>query len=171
MSEITAVNALFGARQGETPLDYMLSFSPFAPIFGVSPRLPYFLVCPATPAKYAEDQPSAKADAIAETLASDAVEEPAPVVELRPAEEPQPVAQETTAAPEQDVAAPQIDDLKVISGIGPKMEERLNGLGITSYAQIAAFTDDDFVALDEKIETLRGRGLRDDWRGQAAKLV
>ena len=32
------------------------------------------------------------------------------------------------------------DDLKKISGVGPKLEQKLNGLGIYHYSQIAAFT-------------------------------
>ncbi|MEP4704939.1 MAG: 50S ribosomal protein L21, partial [Hyphomicrobiales bacterium] len=32
------------------------------------------------------------------------------------------------------------DDLKVISGVGPVLEKKLNALGITKYAQVAAFS-------------------------------
>jgi NADH-quinone oxidoreductase subunit E len=62
------------------------------------------------------------------------------------------------------------DDLKAISGIGPKLEQVLNGLGIRSYGQIAAWTADEIRATEETL-CLNGRIVRDDWVGQAAALA
>ena len=62
------------------------------------------------------------------------------------------------------------DDLKAISGIGPKLEKQLNGMGITHYAQIAAFTAKDLAWVDEQIGAFKGRPKRDDWVGQAKAL-
>ena len=62
------------------------------------------------------------------------------------------------------------DDLKRISGIGPKLEQVLNGMGIRTYAQIAAWTVDDLAKVDDQIK-LGGRISRDDWVGQANGLV
>jgi NADH-quinone oxidoreductase subunit E len=62
------------------------------------------------------------------------------------------------------------DDLKAISGVGPKLEHVLNGLGIRSYGQIAAWTAED-VALMEETLGFNGRIARDDWIGQAVALA
>jgi small subunit ribosomal protein S1 len=42
------------------------------------------------------------------------------------------------------------DDLKVIEGIGPAFEKRLNALGINTYADMVALTDEAIAALEEK---------------------
>ncbi|MDI6026994.1 NADH-ubiquinone dehydrogenase [Corticibacterium sp. UT-5YL-CI-8] len=62
------------------------------------------------------------------------------------------------------------DDLKAISGIGPKLEQVLNGLGIWTYAQIAAWTEEEIGWVDEHL-SFGGRIGRDDWTGQASKLA
>lgn len=62
------------------------------------------------------------------------------------------------------------DDLKVIDGIGPKLEQVLNKLGILTFSQIAAWTPSDVSRLDEQLR-LNGRIVRDDWAGQAKKLA
>lgn len=67
--------------------------------------------------------------------------------------------------------SPEDDDLTQIKGVGPKLAERLNAEGISSFKQIAELTDDDIARLDETIEILRGRITRDDWRAQAKALI
>lgn len=62
------------------------------------------------------------------------------------------------------------DDLKLISGIGPVLEGKLNGAGITTYQQIAALTDDEIERLESEVTNLSGRVHRDDWIGQAKTL-
>jgi NADH-quinone oxidoreductase subunit E len=62
------------------------------------------------------------------------------------------------------------EDLKVISGIGPKLESHLNKLGIVSLAQIAAWSPADAAKVDTDLQ-LNGRVLRDDWRGQAKQMA
>jgi NADH-quinone oxidoreductase subunit E len=69
-------------------------------------------------------------------------------------------------APEGGIA----DDLKRISGVGPKLEQTLNGLGIYHFAQVAAWGPDDIARVDEKL-TFKGRIERDDWVSQAAALA
>ena len=61
-------------------------------------------------------------------------------------------------------------DLKAISGIGPKLEKVLNGLGIWTYGQIAAWTPQE-VAWVEDYLSLTGRIGSDDWTAQAAALA
>ncbi|RUV28072.1 MULTISPECIES: NADH-ubiquinone dehydrogenase [unclassified Mesorhizobium] len=61
-------------------------------------------------------------------------------------------------------------DLKAISGIGPKLEEVLNGLGIWTYGQIAAWTPEEIAWVDDYL-SFKGRIERDDWLSQAAVLA
>ncbi len=61
------------------------------------------------------------------------------------------------------------DDLKMIKGIGPVMEQILNELGITSFQQITAFTQDDISRVAAEINTFPGRIERDDWIGGARR--
>lgn len=63
------------------------------------------------------------------------------------------------------------DDLGRIKGVGPKLKALLTSLGITSYAQIAAWTDEDIAALDAKLGTFAGRAKRDNWVEQAKLLA
>ncbi|MGB3540578.1 MAG: NADH-ubiquinone dehydrogenase [Mesorhizobium sp.] len=63
-----------------------------------------------------------------------------------------------------------VDDLKAIAGIGPKLEQVLNGLGIRSYVQIATWTGEEIAAIEEALG-FKGRIARDDWTGQAAALA
>jgi large subunit ribosomal protein L21 len=62
------------------------------------------------------------------------------------------------------------DDLKKILGIGPVLEEKLNGMGIYHYSQIAAFTDDDIASINTHLN-FPGRIERDEWIPQAAELM
>lgn len=62
------------------------------------------------------------------------------------------------------------DDLKKIAGIGPKLEASLNAAGITRLAQIARLTAKQATALDVRL-ALKGRIVRDDWIGQAKRLI
>lgn len=62
------------------------------------------------------------------------------------------------------------DDLKAIGGIGPKLEAVLNGLGIRTYAQVAALTDEEIASIEDQLG-FKGRIGRDDWVGQAKTLV
>ena len=67
-------------------------------------------------------------------------------------------------------AAAKPQDLKVISGIGPKLETLLNKLGIFTLSQIASWTAEDAAKVDADLQ-LNGRVIRDDWRGQAKKMA
>ena len=62
------------------------------------------------------------------------------------------------------------DDLKVISGVGETLEEKLHDLGITKLSQIANFTDEDIEKVDEVLN-FKGRITREDWVGQARSLI
>jgi predicted flap endonuclease-1-like 5' DNA nuclease len=62
------------------------------------------------------------------------------------------------------------DDLTKIRGIGQKLEATLNGLGIYYYRQIADWSDGDVEAMNAKLK-FPGRIQRDDWCGQARRLL
>ena len=63
------------------------------------------------------------------------------------------------------------DDLKMISGIGPFIEERLNALDIYTFRQISNFSPQDIEAINDAIEYFSGRIERDEWVAQALELV
>ncbi|MBL8575969.1 MAG: NADH-ubiquinone dehydrogenase [Mesorhizobium sp.] len=63
-----------------------------------------------------------------------------------------------------------VDDLKAISGVGPKLEKVLNELGVWTYAQIAGWTTEETAWVDDYL-SFTGRIERDDWIGQAAALA
>jgi predicted flap endonuclease-1-like 5' DNA nuclease len=63
------------------------------------------------------------------------------------------------------------DDLKLISGVGPGLEKKLQDAGITSFAQIVALTDAEITDLEANVVKFAGRIKRDDWIGQAQRLV
>ena len=68
------------------------------------------------------------------------------------------------------MASASADDLTQLSGVGPKLEQKLHDAGVTSFAQIAAWTPADVAAMDEKL-SFKGRIDRDGWIEQAKKLA
>jgi large subunit ribosomal protein L21 len=62
------------------------------------------------------------------------------------------------------------DDLKQLSGVGPALEKKLNEAGITSFAQIASWTDADVEEFGEKL-SFKGRIEREGWIDQAKDLA
>lgn len=99
----------------------------------------------------------------------------APVEETLAAAPEAPVASEE-AAPEDigsalfDKPEGEPDDLKKISGVGPVLEGKLHDLGITKYAQVAAFTPEQIAMVDDRLN-FKGRIERDNWLSQAAELA
>ncbi len=62
------------------------------------------------------------------------------------------------------------DDLKMISGVGPKIEGILNGIGIYTFAQIAGWKKAEREWVDSYLK-FSGRIERDDWVKQAKALA
>ena len=90
---------------------------------------------------------------------------------VRPVSEPVPASEPKLAVKAKPVArAKKADDLKLIAGIGPKLEQVLNAKGIRSFAEIAAWNDEDIARLDAELG-FNGRIGRDDWSGQAKVLA
>ncbi len=64
----------------------------------------------------------------------------------------------------------QADDLKLLKGVGPKLEQTLNELGFYHFDQIAAWTGTEVAWVDSRLK-FKGRIERDGWIEQAAKLA
>ncbi|QDC09502.1 50S ribosomal protein L21 [Oceanicola sp. D3] len=78
--------------------------------------------------------------------------------------------EEKKAAPKKAAKAEGGDDLKQLSGVGPALEKKLHEAGVTTFAQIAAWTADDIAAMDEKL-SFKGRIEREGWVEQAKDLA
>ena len=109
--------------------------------------------------KAVEDDKSPSDAPVKATTAMPAVAET--VVDLMPEDFRQPKAMERPKTP---------DDLKTISGIGPKLEKVLNELGVWTFAQIADWSREEIAWVDDYL-SFKGRIGRDDWIGQAVKLA
>jgi len=66
--------------------------------------------------------------------------------------------------------AAEADDLKIISGVGPQIAEKLQALGIYTFRQVAHFNDADTDAVTRAIEFFPGRIQRDRWVEQCMTL-
>lgn len=62
------------------------------------------------------------------------------------------------------------DDLKLISGVGPKLERLLNANGIYYFWQVASWSKADIKFIDDRLDVFKGRIGRDNWVAQAKKL-
>jgi len=60
--------------------------------------------------------------------------------------------------------------LKRISGVGPKLEDVLNDIGIFRFDQIADWTAGHVAWMDARLK-FKGRIERDNWIGQARNLA
>lgn len=62
------------------------------------------------------------------------------------------------------------DDLKLIVGVGPVLERMLQQLGVTTYRQVARWSERDVDEFDARLPEFHGRIRRDDWVTQARLL-
>ncbi len=63
------------------------------------------------------------------------------------------------------------DDLKLIKGVGPKLEALLNKMGVFHFWQVASWGPAEIAWVDEHLEGFKGRVSRDDWVAQAKTLA
>ena len=63
------------------------------------------------------------------------------------------------------------DDLQLIKGIGPFIEEKLHALNIFTFRQVANFTSEIEDKVNEAIEFFPGRIKRDEWAKQAKDFL
>ncbi len=66
-------------------------------------------------------------------------------------------------------AATDGDDLKKLSGVGPALEKKLHAAGVTSFAQIAGWSDADIARYDEEL-SLKGKIEKEGWVAQSKDL-
>ena len=100
---------------------------------------------------------------------SGASAEAAPTKAAKPAKaekKAEPKAEAPKAEKKAAPAASGADDLKELSGVGPALEKKLHAAGVTTFAQIAAWTEEDVAAMDEKL-SFKGRIEREGWIEQA----
>ena len=90
-----------------------------------------------------------------------------PAKKAAPKKEEAPKAEAKKAAPK---AAAGADDLKKLSGVGPALDKKLHEGGVTTFAQIAAWTEEDVAEFDEKL-SFKGRIEREGWIEQAKELA
>ncbi len=64
----------------------------------------------------------------------------------------------------------QPDNLKMIKGVGPKLEDLLHSMGFYHFDQIANWTDKEIAWVDQNLQGFKGRVTRDDWVAQAKEL-
>jgi NADH-quinone oxidoreductase subunit E len=81
-----------------------------------------------------------------------------------------PVAEKGGSAPLFAAPSGAPDDLKLISGVGPVLEGRLNALGITKWSQVAALTPEQIGQVESSLN-FAGRVARDNWLAQAEVLA
>ena len=60
----------------------------------------------------------------------------------------EPKAEAPKAAKKEAPKADAADDLTALAGVGPKMADKMNAAGITSFAQLAAMTEESIAALE-----------------------
>jgi len=150
-----------------------------APAAGSAPQSPPVAPPPPpmtegeTVATPAASEPAAKpAPEQNPVAASEAKPEPAP----EPAPASAPVSAPTPApapvpAPTASPAAASGDTLTTLKGVGPKVATKLNELGITSFAELAALSPEQAAAIDAEMGNFKGRMTRDRWQEQAALLA
>lgn len=118
------------------------------------------------------DKSGVKAAVGAGSVAVAAVATAKPLKKAAPKKEDAPKAEAQKEAPKKAApkkAAAGVDDLKRISGVGPALEKKLHDLGITTFAQIAAWSPEDIADFDDKL-SFKGRIERDNWLEQAAQF-
>ncbi|OHV83249.1 NADH dehydrogenase [Mesorhizobium sp. ORS 3428] len=149
---------------------------------------------PSAPAKASADKAASPAPAAAKS--SPAKSSAAKSASTKPAAARKPAAAKTAAAPKpaaksaasktsaapkkaapapKKAAAPKApagkaDNLRRLIGIGPVNERLLKGQGVTTYAQIAAWTDTDVKRIEEVLN-FDGRIAREKWIEQAKLLA
>ena len=103
--------------------------------------------------KYIHVQPIAELEEAMENAVKAAQEEvveapKAAKKEAKEAKKAEPKAEAPKAAKKEAPKADAADDLTALAGVGPKMADKMNAAGITSFAQLAAMTEESIAALE-----------------------
>lgn len=100
--------------------------------------------------------------------AKPAAEEPA--AEAAPAK-PAKADAKPAKAPAKAKAAAGADDLTQLNGVGPAFAKKLAEAGVTTFAQVAAWTEADLERLDGEIAGLKAKAESGEWIAQAKELA
>lgn len=147
-------------------------------------RLAYFEQGEESEEETAHDEPTAEA---LETEASEPEPEEAADEPSEPEATPEPVAEapseeevhpsdamlaELEGKQPEQVEKPSSggDDLTAITGVGPRIAEVLNGLGIWTYEQVAGWLPEHETWIENHL-SFKGRVSRENWVGQAKDLI
>lgn len=95
---------------------------------------------------------------------------PAPAPAPPPAPTPPPAPKTPGPALFKSAVHGKKDDLKKISGVGPKLERLLNKHGVFYFWQVASWSRKDIVFIDDRLDVFKGRIERDEWVRQAKTL-
>ncbi len=118
-----------------------------------------------------------------DTSAAPSAPQPAPVSEPAPATAPvahAPKAEAPEVEAVEDAIRPEAlsggrnggaDDLKMMKGVGPKLEIMLNELGFYHFDQIAGWSAAEVAWVNDNLTGFKGRVSRDNWVEQARKLA
>lgn len=100
---------------------------------------------------------------------------PVPLVEPIADAAPAPVVPPALSAPLDVTPSPADaeaeDDLLRLKGVGPKLKTQLTQLGVTRFAQIAGWSEQDLATIDAQLGAFKGRPVRDQWIDQAKYLA
>ncbi|MEP9387249.1 50S ribosomal protein L21 [Mesorhizobium sp. KR9-304] len=130
-------------------------------------RIDEILLGGAKPSKKAAAKP-AKAEAAAEAAPAPAKKAKAPAAEAAPVAAFADVAPKAKAA---KAAKPDVvDDISLISGVGPVLKGKLTEAGYGTLASISKLKKADVAKLDEEL-SLGGRIEREEWVAQAKELL
>jgi len=151
---------MLGALQGPGAVDTPEASQPDAGEAPVVEPSPSATVVPLRPR--APKVSDAASVAVARPASKAGKKTPAKAPSTRPVRTTAKVASATTPASDDD-------DLKKISGIGPRLEQELKARGIRRYSEIAALSKSAVKKLDGELG-LEGRIAKDDWAGQAKAL-
>jgi large subunit ribosomal protein L21 len=80
-------------------------------------------------------------------------------------------APKAKAAPKKAAAKAGNDDLTQLDGVGPAFAKKLNEAGVTSFAQIAAWTEADLDSLNETVSGLKAKAEANNWIEAAKSLA
>jgi NADH-quinone oxidoreductase subunit E len=111
-------------------------------------------------------KPAAKAAAPAPKPTAKAAPKPAAAAKAAPVADVEEVEPELLSAAREGGA----DNLKLLKGVGPKLEETLNELGFFHFDQIAAWGPAEIAWVDNRLK-FKGRIERDGWIEQAKQLA
>ncbi|WP_414892803.1 hypothetical protein, partial [Sphingopyxis sp. H115] len=138
------------------------------------------------PAPTSKPKPAAKKPAARDAAQKAAAKPPAKAATKaapkKAAAKPKPA--ETAAIPEEPTVPPPPaakpaptpaktgpDNLQLLKGVGPKLAVLLSGLGVTSFQQIADWTEADIARIDAQLGAFQGRIARDNIVDQAGYLA